>query len=520
MQSEKEKAEEIRKKRRLAAKGLEERKDGKPIDPLEDVGTLGIDTDPERARDAGGKGGGPRQARLRRRPRHEAAIVAPRARRLQSVTARLMMLWDSLRNSLWALPIALVVVAAGLAVATVQLRLPAEGAVWWLYSGDTSQASGLLRSLLGAMITMATLAISITMVVLALAAQSLGPRLIPIFMGDARTKITLGILIGTVAYLLIVLRTVAGTEQTVPQLAVTLGTVLVLSSMVLLLFFVHHLARSIVADTIIGRVGATLNSYAASLLPERGDDSPPADLNLADLTAGASASVTTEIGGYIQVVDHAGIVGAAREKDALVMLAHRPGQFALAGDTIARVKPPTALDDELASAIRRSVVQGHTRTAVQDLEYSIRQLVEIALRALSPGVNDPHTALAAIDRLTASFSAILRRGTPEPVFRDEDDTIRLVQPATDFAGFLDAAFNEIRQAGASQPAILIRLADRLGQLLAHAESPAADALRRHLQLVQASGSAAIANADDRKDLEARVATAFHHVDGQNRATKS
>ena len=148
------------------------------------------------------------------------------------------MIWEALRNSLWALPIALVTVAAALAVFAVHLRLPAHGAVWWLYSGDDFGASGLIGNLLGAMITMATLAISITMVVLALAAQSLGPRLIPIFMGDTRTKFTLGTLIGTVAYLLIVLRTVAGTSNAVPQLAVTLGTVLVLACMILLLFFV------------------------------------------------------------------------------------------------------------------------------------------------------------------------------------------------------------------------------------------------------------------------------------------
>ncbi len=177
------------------------------------------------------------------------------------------MLWEAIRNSLWALPMGLVMVAAVLAATAVRLRLPAVGAVWWLYSGDTSQATGFLASLLSAMITMATLAVSITMVVLALAAQSLGPRLIPIFMGDTRTKLALGTLVGTVVYLLIVLRTVAGTSAQVPQLAVTFGTVFVLASTVGLLFFVHHLARSIVADTIIARVGATLDSYVAPSCP-------------------------------------------------------------------------------------------------------------------------------------------------------------------------------------------------------------------------------------------------------------
>ena len=428
------------------------------------------------------------------------------------------MIWEALRNSLWALPIALVTVAAALAVFAVHLRLPAHGAVWWLYSGDDSGASGLIGNLLGAMITMATLAVSITMVVLALAAQSLGPRLIPIFMGDTRTKFTLGTLIGTVAYLLIVLRTVAGTSNAVPQLAVTLGTVLVLACMILLLFFVHHLARSIVADTIIDRVGATLDAYAASLLPDRRSGSPDDALDLPDLAAGQGASVPATSTGYIQLVDRATIVRAAEEKSAVVALAHRPGQFALPGDTLARIVPPSALDDDFATTLRNAIVLGRYRTAVQDLEYSIRQLVEIALRALSPGINDPHTALAVIDRLTASFASIMRRGRLDTIYRDEDGTIRLFQPASDFDGLLDAAFNEIRQAGATQPAILIRLADRLGQLAAHARPDQAGPLRRHVTLVRESGARAIADAADRSDLEARIAEALHQPDAERNAS--
>ncbi len=426
------------------------------------------------------------------------------------MTARLLMIWDGVRNSLWALPIAVVAVAIALVVAVLQLHLSPDGGVWWLYGGGTTRASSLLGSLLTAMITTATLAISITMVVLTLAAQSLGPRLIPIFMGDTRTKVTLGTLIGTVAYLLIVLRTVAGSDdQAVPQLAVTLGTMLVLASMVLLLLFVHHLARSIVADTIIGRVGATLDSYSASLLPERRRPALAAEPGLADLAAGQGAPIAAAASGYVQVIDHDALIDAARRRAAVIALSHRPGQFALVGDTLARVQPPSAADDDLTTMIRKAIVQGHTRTAVQDLEYSIRQLVEIALRALSPGVNDPHTALSVIDRLAASFAAIMRRGEPEPLRRDGDGTIRLLQPVTDFAGLLDAAFNEIRQAGAAQPAILIRLADRLGQLLVHADDARSEAIRHHLQRVHTGARETIPNADDRDDFEARIADALY-----------
>lgn len=424
------------------------------------------------------------------------------------MTARLAVVWDHFRNSLWGLPIAVVLMAIGLAIAALQLHLPPLGGVWWLYSGGTSQATGLLGNLLTATITMATLAISITMVVLALAAQSLGPRLIPIFMGDTRTKLTLGTFIGTVAYLLIVLRTVAGSQHSVPQLAVTLGSALVLASMILLLFFVHHLARSIVADTIIGRVGRTLDSYVLSLLPASSDEPAPA---LPDRPAGDGSPVPATASGYIQIIDHAAIIDAAEAHAAVVALTHRPGQFALAGDILATIKPPSAHDDAFAATIRNAIIQGRDRTAVQDLEFSIRQLVEIALRALSPGVNDPHTALAVIDRLTASFSEIMRRGPQLPAHRDGAGTIRLFRPVSDFPGLLAAAFNEIRQAGATQPAILIRLADRLGQLVAHAQPEQAEAIRHHLRLVRDSGARAVADAADRTDLDIRIAAALHQT---------
>lgn len=189
--------------------------------------------------------------------------------------ARLSITWDRVRNSLWGVPIALIIAGGAFAVLAVHVRLPSRAdPVWWLYSGDAAAAFGFLANLLTAMITMATLAISITMVVLTLAAQSLGPRLISIFMGDTRTKLALGIFLGTTVYLLIALRTVVGATDSVPNLAITVGTALVLTSIVVLLFFVHHLARSIVADTIIRRVGEALDQSIHRLLPQEKDEAP------------------------------------------------------------------------------------------------------------------------------------------------------------------------------------------------------------------------------------------------------
>ena len=421
--------------------------------------------------------------------------------------ARLAMLWNRLKNSLWALPITFVIAATILALLVVYQPLnPRNDPVWWLYSGDAPAASGFLANLLTAMITMATLAISITMVVLTLAAQSLGPRLIPIFMSDTRTKLMLGLFIGTVVYLLIVLRSVVGDIDRVPNLAVTLGAALVFISVVVLLFFVHHLARSIVADTIVDRVGDTLDSWIPGAFPEKTNASPPSNATGGSENDGHPfAAMTT---GYVQAIDHESAISAARAAGAAVTLSHRPGHYVLRGDVLARITPASALNDELADTLKSCIVCGNSRTPVQDIEYPIRQLVEIALRALSPGINDPYTACAVIDRVTGSIARIMARGVQQSRWYDEEEIVRLIVPTTQIDGILDAAFNEIRQAGASQPAILIRLVDRLGQLLGHANNDQAEEIRRHLELVRATGQRGIADQADRSILAARIETAL------------
>jgi len=190
---------------------------------------------------------------------------------------RLLSVWRDVRSSLWGLPLAMVVAAAIIALLAVTLPLSqSDDPVWFLYSGDAKDAPQFLSNLVTAMITMATLVISITMVVLTLAAQQLGPRLIRSFMADRRTQVTLGLFVATVVYLLLVLRSTYGATDRVPNLAVTGGTALVLLCLVALLIFVHHLATSIIADNTIDRVGDALDADAKRLLPEpEFEESPP-----------------------------------------------------------------------------------------------------------------------------------------------------------------------------------------------------------------------------------------------------
>jgi uncharacterized membrane protein len=156
-----------------------------------------------------------------------------------------MTIWQNVRTSLWAVPLAMICVAVGAALAAVNIRIgQGSDPVWYLYSGTSKEIPAFLSSLVGAMITMATLAVSITIVVLTLAAQQLGPRLIKSFVADWRTQAPLGLFLSTVLYLLLALRSSYGVVDGTPNLAVTIGTALVLCSVAGLVFFVHHLANS------------------------------------------------------------------------------------------------------------------------------------------------------------------------------------------------------------------------------------------------------------------------------------
>ena len=421
---------------------------------------------------------------------------------------RLLNIWGRLRTSLWFVPVLMTVGALVLAVFALGIDANLTGdreRVWWLYSGKAENASDLLSTLLSSIITMATLAISITMVVLTLAASQLGPRLIRNFIGDRRTQAALGFFVMTIVYLLLVYRRVDDhlDAEKVPDVAITLGTGLSLACVFLLLFYVHHLASSIVSDTVINRVGDELDEVLKRLLPEPG--TVPRD----DLRAGGSdpdggADLALPGGGYVQTIDHGALVALAREHDVVLTLRVRAGGHLLAGGRHASFTPRTRSGDGIARGLAAAVEVGADRTPTQDIEFSIRQLVEVALRALSPGINDPYTAVAVIDRLAASLALAMGRDMEPTLHRDEDGRVRLIAHPATFTGLVDRSFNEIRQAAAGIPAILIHLLDTIARLAAHVRTPEQrDALARQAAMIASSGHRDVEEEQDQAEIADR-----------------
>jgi uncharacterized membrane protein len=426
---------------------------------------------------------------------------------------RLLNLWLRLKTSLWFIPV-LMTLGAGV-IAVVALRvdsdlLPDGERVWWLYSGNPESASDLLATLLSSIITMATLAISITMVVLTLAASQLGPRLIRSFIGNQRTQASLGFFIMTIVYLLLVYRRVDDqlSAENVPHVAITLGSVLSLVCVFLLLFYVHHLASSIVSDTVVNRVGGEMDDLIERILPEAGtvdsrDTRPEAEVP--DEAGGKALGLPK--GGYVQTIAYASLVKLAHDHDVTLTLRFRGGSHLLAGGRHVLVLPQDRASEELAGKIADAIVLGAERTPTQDLEFSLRQMVEVGLRALSPGINDPYTAVAVIDRLAMSIALVMGRDMEPAVCRDEEGVTRLVARPVTFTGLVDRAYNELRQAASNSPAVLIHMLDSLAELASHCRTAQQrDALARHAGMIACAGHRSVEEEGDAMAISTRYDT--------------
>jgi uncharacterized membrane protein len=371
----------------------------------------------------------------------------------------------------------------------------ASGALpWWLFSGDAGTARNLLSSLLSGLMTMMSLVVSVTFVILSLAANQLGPRLIPTFMADRQIQAVIGLFLATILYILVVLRSISDVlgPSGVPHVAVTGGTLLTVFCLFALLFYVHKVARSLVADNIVDTVGRGLLQSVRTILPEPGDGDGDGDGQEADLERLPAVEQDIAIGrsGVIQVVDHDALLAQAVEAGVTLDVAVRAGHFVLRHGAHVRVRGGS-LDEEGQDTVREAFVIGPERSPAQDIEFGIRQLVEIGLRALSPGINDPFTAIATLDRLGEALEAAIARGELAGVLRDGDGWPRVVLSRSDPAGMIGAAFDPLRQAGRTNPAVLIRMADIIAELARAArgrrwKDALADQLRKIGQTAQAA----------------------------------
>jgi uncharacterized membrane protein len=384
---------------------------------------------------------------------------------------QLVAAWSRLRSTYWFVPSIMTAVAVGLAVLLVALdRSSTADAPWmgWVYGGGADGARSLLSAVAGSTITVVSLTFSVTVVALTVSSQHFGPRLLSNFMRDAAAQVVLGMFIGTFAFCLVVLRTVQGRgeayEPFVPHLAVTGAVVLALLSVAALIYYLHHVAASMQVAQIALNVARDLEAAIDRLFPEDAGAEPESPARGLPHAPPGATVVTAGSSGYVQAIDLDALLALAEKHATTVWLRARPGDFVTDGTQLATVSPAPANADPFAESLRGAYVVGIDRTPWQDAEFAVQQLVEVALHALSPGINEPFTAITCIDRLGQGLDRLATRRVPSGARTDASLQVRLVAEPGSFSSLLASAFDPITLYAGPNPAIYSRLLETLAGL--------------------------------------------------------
>lgn len=369
--------------------------------------------------------------------------------------ARFLRAIGNLRESYWFVPAVMAAVALLLAVGLVYADAHYTSdwfeRVAWLQAGRPDGARSLLMAVAGSMIGVAGTTFSVTIAAVVYASGQYGPRLLSNFMADRGNQLTLGTFIATFLYSVVVVRTIRSPGESglgdggfVPQLALLVALLLVLASIAVLIFFIHHVPRRIHINSVIEQIGRRLVDEIEHRFP---DTRPPATASGATpMPAHGLVSWVTASGtGYVQIVDHRALVDIAKDADIVMQLKCQPGDFVHPRTVLAEVFSRNICDEALLGRLSGAFALGSRRTPMQDLRFLVDELVEIAARALSPGVNDPFTARSCMDWLAAALAEAAQRPDPSVAITDCDDRMRVLCRPTSFALLVERSFGALAQ---------------------------------------------------------------------------
>ncbi len=369
-------------------------------------------------------------------------------------------LYETVSQSYWFVPLLMAIAAIGVSVIMVALdRI--QGVTWvdripWLYANHPAGARALLQTIAGSMITVAGVTFSITIAAVANASAQFGPRLMTNFMNDRGNQITFGTFVATFLYCLLVLRTVRGGDGVaaadifVPNFAVLGGLVMALASLGVLIYFIHHVPESIHISQMIAGVGRRLMTRIDALYPDEFEHVEPkaggdeAETLTVERPIENVKAVYADTTGVVQHLERKQLMAVARKNDLVLWVIKHPGDFATPGTALVLAKPAGLVGEDVGGDIRAAFVIGARRTSSQDVLFLVNQLVEVAARALSPGVNDPYTAIYCIDWLAAALATLARRAIPDEHRFDDAGHLRIVAPQVEFQGFAEAMFAQLR----------------------------------------------------------------------------
>lgn len=370
--------------------------------------------------------------------------------------------WEGIRASYWFVPswmIALAFLIGYLCISYVPVYIPDELYQNYIPHIAPEDASDLISAIASAIITATSIAFSMTLVALTMASSQFGPRLLQTFMDDRGTQVVLGALTSTFIFCLSALHriSVAETELLVSSTLSLIVLAIGVIDTLILIYYIHHIARFIQVDEIISRCYCEFTSNLDNLfeVTESRDDVRAVAPGM--LVKGAHVNqICVDECGYVQNIDYNTLL-ADKEHITGIEVHVRAGDFVIPGQAVISVHSSNEVHSELISFYRSCVVTGSRRTSLQDPEFSVKQLVEIALRALSPGINDPITAMSCADRLTASLALLAKRPFPNEVIVNTKSDIWMQRRTYTYSSVFNTAFDQIRQAASEHIDVMLHL---------------------------------------------------------------
>lgn len=416
-------------------------------------------------------------------------------RRIASIRRRWALIREAVSTKLWPIPLGTIVlaVAAGILLplldAAIDEQLP-DAVRLALFNGGPDSARAVLSTIAGSLITATSLTFTLTVVVLQLASSQATPRLLRLFASDRTVHATLAVFLGTFTFSLMVLRTVQNstdsTAAAVPSISITLCLILTLTSIIMLTVFLDHLAKQLRVETMMRNVHRetkrTIDLVGSTT--EDGPDSIPPDTR-----PDAVRTVLATRSGFLHSASRSRLVALATALDVVIEEEHSIGSSVIAGVPLVSWWARSGHDmdenfdvEAFDHAVRSAFPTGYERTSSQDIGYGLRQLVDVAIRALSPSVNDPTTAVHALSHISAVLCQIAQL-PPQPAgILDDDGVLRLIVRPHRFESLLNLAIEQPRRYGASDPDLVARLFLMLREVALNTEISAHhDAIRSQLE---------------------------------------
>ena len=373
--------------------------------------------------------------------------------------------------NLWIVPLKMSLAAVALFAITITPDMLAAYHLIhipdWFTMGGIDDARAILSAMLGCVSTVLALIFSVALLVLSMVANLFGPRLLYRFVQDWVTQACIGLFMGAFIYVFLVFLVTHKDEHTsfIPQVSLITSWFLVLAAFGFLVFYSHRVAVLIQNPDAIGRIVDDLRRAVelASPYNKSRTDLPRLEASEAPRTMSDSEAMLSPASGYLQEIDHRALVSAAANAGALIAIPFRPGQFVLQGETLASISPASKLVS-LAPVVSRGITMGRHRVLSQDLEFGVAQIVEIAIRALSPAINDTFTGIASVDLLGEALTILADAPQRSGLWFDTNGRLRLEVRPLLLPRLVKQAFDQIRQAAADNPAVLIRLLSTIGRL--------------------------------------------------------